>query len=193
MKVERQLAGYEDLARLPESVRAEVLSGELIVHPSPDFDHQSIVSALTATVHSCFGDPYVPDGWWIIPDVDVRLTPQDIVRPDISGWRRSRLSRSDARRPVDVVPDWTCEVLSPSNAGHDLVKKRALYARSGVGHYWIVDPSSRTLTALELRSGQWVELGAWDDTAVVRIAPFEAIEIDTSRLFPPLSDAVHEG
>ena len=75
------------------------------------------------------------------------------------------------------MPDWVCEITSPSTVQHDRVTKRRLYAQHGVRHDWLVDPETRLLEALELRDGQWVELGVYDDTAVVRIAPFEAIEL----------------
>jgi len=68
-------------------------------------------------------------------EVDVALSEHDIVRPDLSGWRRERLPRPGPTRPIDVVPDWMCEVLSPSTAARDRVTKRALYAKSGVAHY----------------------------------------------------------
>jgi len=83
------------------------------------------------------------------------------------------------------VPDWICEVTSPGSASLDRVTKRALYAKQGVGYYWIVDPEARTLEALELQSERWVEIGAWDDTAKVRIPPFTAEELAISRLFLP--------
>ena len=67
-------------------------------------------------------------------------------------------------RPIDVVPDWICEIVSPSTASLDRVKKRALYAQQGVKHYWIVDPEARTLEALELSEGRWLELSTTIDT-----------------------------
>jgi Uma2 family endonuclease len=112
------------------------------------------------TVSSFIGRPFHDDdgrgglgGWWIFVEVDVALGRHDIVRPDLSGWRRERLPRPAATRPIEVVPDWVCEVLSPSNAAHDRVKKRALYARAGVAYYWLIDPEARVLDALVLRDG----------------------------------------
>jgi hypothetical protein len=46
-----------------------------------------------------------------------------------------------------------------------------------------VDPETRLLEALELREGRWVELGVFDETARVRIAPFDAVELSIARLF----------
>jgi Uma2 family endonuclease len=88
-------------------------------------------------------------------------------------------------RPIEVTPDWVCEVLSPTSAARDRVTKRHLYARAGVPYYWLIDPEARVLEALALRDGTWVEVGVYDDTALARIAPFEAIELELARLFLP--------
>lgn len=124
-------------------------------------------------------------GWWIIPEIDVRLGTHDIVRPDVAGWRRERLPSPWGKRPIDVVPDSICEIISPHNVAHDRVIKRRLYAGAGVPHYWLLDPLARTLEALRLDAGLWIELGVWGDGDVARIEPFAAIELEIGRLFPP--------
>ena len=83
------------------------------------------------------------------------------------------------------MPDWICEIVSPSNATHDRVKKKSLYARAGVQYYWIVDPVERVLEAYRLDAGRWGEVGSYDHTALARIEPFEAIELEVGRLFAP--------
>jgi Uma2 family endonuclease len=55
-----------------------------------------------------------------------------------------------AGRGVEGAPDLLIEVLSPTNRGHDLLTKRALYARAGVHEYWIVDLESRAVVVLTL-------------------------------------------
>lgn len=64
--------------------------------------------------------------------------------------------------------------------------KRRLYAQHEIPFYWLVDPSQRTLEALQLDNGRWIELGSWGDGDSARIEPFAAVELEVSRLFPPI-------
>jgi Uma2 family endonuclease len=88
-------------------------------------------------------------------------------------------------RPIEIAPDWVCEVLSPATAARDRVDKRNLYAQAGIPHYWPIDPEARVLEALTLRDRVWVEAGVYGDDSVARIPPFEAIELEVGRLFLP--------
>jgi Uma2 family endonuclease len=119
-----------------------------------------------------------------LPEVEVQLGTK-VVRPDASGWRRERLPSPWGMRPITVVPDWICEALSPSNEGHDRVYKANLYAGASVAFYWILDPAERILEALELRDGGWIRIGAWTTGETARVRPFDAIELEIDRLFPP--------
>lgn len=181
-------ASYETLLGLPEDVRAEVVGGQVVVAPSPLPEHGRAQRAIGRFI----GGPFDDDdergghgGWWILPEVDVRLGAHDIVRPDVAGWRRERLPSPWGQRPLEVVPDWACEIVSPSNAAHDRVTKRRLYASHGIPYYWLVDPVTRTLEALRLDGGAWLELGVFGDGDLAHIEPFAAVELDVGRLFPP--------
>lgn len=185
------LATYEDLLALPEGARGEIVAGELQLSPSPRPRHSRTQRALCGFIGRPFDDDDGhggPGGWWILTEVDVRLSPHDIVRPDLAGWRRDRLGADPwDTLPIDVIPDWICEVLSPSNAAHDRVTKRRLYARHRVPYYWLVDPQTRTLEALRLEGELWVETGSWGEGDVARVEPFDAIALDVGRLFVPAS------
>jgi Uma2 family endonuclease len=190
----RKLATWDDLAALPEDVHAEVIGGMVVMPPAPLPRHSRAQGALRSLVGRPFDDDDGrggPGGWWLLLEVDVRLGAHDIVRPDLAGWRRERLPKPWDTRPIDVVPDWAGEVISRSNAVHDRVRKRELYARSGVSFYWLVDPDSRTLEALRLDAATraWIEVCACGEASVARIAPFDAIELEVGRLFAPAGRA----
>lgn len=182
------LATYADLLALPEDVRAEVLGGQIVTAPAPLPKHSKVQRALGSFIGRPFDDDDGhggPGGWWIFVEVDVALGPHDVVRPDLAGWRRHRLPDPGEKRPIDVVPDWVCEILSPSTSGRDRVTKRNLYAERDIPYYWIVDADTRTVEAFELAGKRWVLAGAYDEAAVARIAPFEEIELEVGRLFLP--------
>jgi len=187
-----KLATYADLLALPEDVRAEISNGEIVTSPAPLPKHSKAQRALGGFIGRPFDDDDghgAPGGWWIFIEVDVRLGPHDVVRPDLAGWRRERLPEPGDQRPIDVAPDWVCEILSPSTAARDRTTKRDLYAKHGIGHYWIVDVDVRTLEAFELAGDKWVLLGTFGETATVRIDPFAEVELAVGRLFLPRAAA----
>jgi Uma2 family endonuclease len=93
-----------------------------------------------------------PGGWWIATEVEVLLQGDEVVRPDVLGWRRETCPERPTGTPVRVRPDWICEVISPTRAKDDTVRKLRLYHHVAIGHYWIVDPRDATL-AVELSVG----------------------------------------
>jgi Uma2 family endonuclease len=197
MKATPAKATYEALLALPEHTRAEVVDGVVELSPSPSPEHGRAQRTLGHLIGGPFDDDDDrggPGGWWIIPEIDVRLGVHDIVRPDLAGWRRQRLPDPWGKRPIEVVPDWICEVISPNKPAHDRVTKRRLYARHGVPFYWLLDPLARTLEALRLDDGVWMELGVWGEGDLARIDPFAAVELEVGRLFPPspISDRAPE-
>jgi len=56
------------------------------------------------------------------------------------------------------APDLVIEILSPSTAKYDLRKKKAVYERCGVKEYWIVDPTTKSVTGYALRENRFVEI-----------------------------------
>ena len=184
----RQLATYAQLLSLPADQRAEVILGTVTVMPAPLPRHSRVQRSSAGSIGVPFDDDDGSGGLggrWILLEVDIELSPHDVVRPDLSGWLRNRLPAPWDQRPLTVRPDWVCEIVSPSHAAHDRITKRKLYASHGVPFYWIVDPAERTLEALRLEQGRWVEAGSYDASATARTAPFDAVELDLSRVFPP--------
>ena len=180
-------ATYDDLKRLPEHVVGQIVGGELNVSPRPAFGHAHTSSSLTYELIGPFGRGRGgPGGWWIVDEPELHLG-ADVLVPDLAGWRKTRMPKPPAATEpfVTLAPDWVCEVLSPSTASFDRVKKKHVYAREGVRHVWLIDPIGKTLEVFRLSDGQWLELGSWGADAKVRAEPFEAIELELSGLWLP--------
>jgi Uma2 family endonuclease len=123
-----------------------------------------------------------PGGWQILVEPELHLG-RDVLVPDLAGWRLHRMPSVPATAFFPVPPDWICEVVSPSTASLDRVKKLAIYAREDVRHAWLVDPMARTLEVLRLDAGRWTILATHAGTEIVRAEPFEAVEFDMRLLW----------
>jgi Uma2 family endonuclease len=82
-----------------------------------------------------------------------------------------------------LPPDWVCEVLSPATEKIDRGRKLRIYAAAGVQHAWLLKPLDQTLEVLALKDGAWTIVGVCSGPDVVRIKPFEAVELKLGRLW----------
>ena len=82
-----------------------------------------------------------------------------------------------------MTPDWICEVLSTSTEAVDRGKKLRIYAREGVAHAWLIDPIARSLEVMSLEAGKWAQPLRHEGQAKVRVAPFDAIELELGALW----------
>lgn len=177
-------ARYEDLFDLPEHVVGEIIHGQLEVHPRPAPRHARAYSALGFTLGGPFdGGIGGPGGWWILDEPELHLG-LDVLVPDIAGWRRERLPALPDAAWFSLIPDWICEILSPSTARVDRVLKMPLYAREGLRHLWLVDPDLRTLEVYRLDGGgHWLLLAALQEDDAVTQPPFEALTFSLGQLW----------
>lgn len=180
------VAGYLDA---PETMVAEVIDGSLSLMPRPKPRHANAAGLLSGDLHGPFRRGRGgPGGWVFLPEPELHLGPKpDIVVPDLAGWRRERVTddllADEAPAHITIVPDWVCEVLSDKTEALDRGKKRRIYRREGVKHYWIVDPRIQTLEVFRLEGGRWVEVDTWEGEALVRAEPFDAIELELGALW----------
>ena len=171
----RGRATYQNVLDAPAHRIAEIIDGVLHTHPRPAPAHTLASSALGSDL----GNPFQfgrggPGGWWILDEPELHLG-DDILVPDLAGWRRERMPELPDTPYFALAPDWACEVLSPSTRRVDLQGKRPVYAREGVAHLWLIEPTDRTLEAFELRAGEWVLIACAKDDDPVSVRPFDAI------------------
>jgi len=173
-------ATLADLEELSPAWRGEIIDGTLYAFPRPRFVHGNIEDLLIDDLKSPFQRGRGgPGGCWILSEPGIQLPRAPELSPDVAGWRRERMPRPPpSKEPVAVVPDWLCEILSPSTASYDNIVKRRFYAEIGVGHIWYIDPVRRQLEVCRLVEGKWLQLGVYGPDEKVRAEPFEAVELD---------------
>ena len=139
----RPRATYQDVLDAPAHQVAEIVEGTLQMHPRPAMPHARGSSVLGRKIGAPYDDEVGgPGGWWIIDEPELHLG-ADILVPDLAGWRRERMPEYPDTAYVSLAPDWVCEVLSALTRRLDLHGKRPVYAREGVSHLWLVDPTDR--------------------------------------------------
>jgi len=131
-----------------------------------------------------------PGGWRILFEPELRFPDPsepgavDALVPNLAGWRIERMPVLPDAAYFTLAPDWICEVPSPSTESHDRDVKMPVYAREGVRHAWLVDPTAKTLEVYALDGrGQWSEPVRHGGSDVVRAVPFDAIGLDLSALW----------
>ena len=144
---------YADYLSWDDDQRWELIDGEpFCMAPAPGSEHQGVSVELTTQIASqlrqspyrVFHAPFdvrLPKGNEADEDVDT------VVQPDLVVFcSEDRIDRRGARG----APDWAIEILSPSTAAHDQVRKLAVYERAGVREYWLVHPRDRVVTIYSL-------------------------------------------
>ena len=184
----RKLPTYADVLAAPPHMVAEILLGELHVNPRPARRHGRAASVLGMDLGSAFERGRGgPGGWFIFYEPELHLA-DDIVVPDLAGWKRERFPLSEAEETFfTTAPDWVCEVLSKSTARYDRTDKLLIYAREGISQVWLLDPVARTLEVLVLEGQRWILHGSYRDDQVVHAPPFEAVGVELAALWLPES------
>ena len=176
-------ATYDDVLNSPEHVVAEVIEGVLYQSPRPATPHAAAASVVSEEL----GPPFKrgkggPGGWIILYEPEIHLS-EDIVVPDLAGWRRETMPVLPESAFLTVVPDWVGEVASPSTRRLDRGPKLELYEKQGVQHVWLVEPLDQFLEVLELDGASYRIVQRAGGTEPARLRPYDAIEFDVGALW----------
>jgi len=173
---------YDDLLLLPEDgLRHEIIDGEHYVNASPVTKHQRVSYRLILAIGNYLEEH--PLGELFHAPFDVVFSRYDVVEPDlifISNERRAILTTKN----IQGSPDLLIEILSESNRKYDEVTKRALYERTGVPEFWIIDPSRDTVRIFRRNTEGRYERAADLSRSDVLTTPFlPTLEIRLDRIF----------
>lgn len=171
-------ASYADIEALPEGKVGELIEGDLYVFGRPRVAHAMAISRLAAQLAPADDD--TPKGWVVLFEVEIWLDKRrkTLLVPDLAGWRRERFpAKAFGVQSMEIAPDWVCEGLSPSTAGHDRGRKREVYAKYGIGHLWYADPKHNTVEILKLDRGAYKVL--------------KVVSGDERDVLPPFSHAIN--
>ncbi len=137
MTTDDYLATYETMRR------RELVRGRVREPAAPRYEHQSVVTGLTAEL-----SVYVRReglGRVCVSPIDVVLDQKKdlVLQPDIIFVSNERIGI--IRGQIWGAPDLTIEVSSKSTLVYDSRIKLTWYRKYGVREYWLVNPRERTI------------------------------------------------
>ena len=173
-------SGYytiEDIYRLPDGQRAELIDGEMYMMAAPDRIHQKLVHFFDWAIENYIqiknGSCEVyPAPFAVFPNADDKT----YLEPDISVI-------CDKNKLTDEgccgAPDWIIEVVSPGSRQMDYGRKLFRYHAAGVREYWIVDPVKLQITVYNFEHDTFEEYSFSDK---IKAGIYDDFEIDFSEI-----------
>jgi Uma2 family endonuclease len=140
-----------DFLAMPETKPyKELIDGEIVEKAMPGAKHGELTSQLITSLGI-----YLRSTREAHLQNEVRHADRDhewVFLPDISVTLKSRRPLPAALMPdgpVEILPDFAIEVLSPEDRPGRLAQRIAYYMRAGVTLLWVVDPEEEQVTIWE--------------------------------------------
>lgn len=169
---------------LAQDERVELIRGVVVEKAPTSGEHSSAQGGVSGRVGRAFdrkaGGRW-PGGWWLFVELDILLG-DEVLRPDVCGYRRDRVKEAPTGRPISLRPDWVCEILSPGHAKTDRVEKLQTYFAAGVPHYWLVDPIEGSLEIFRRTDLAYALVQSAHRGQRLKPEPFDALEFSVDEL-----------
>jgi Uma2 family endonuclease len=126
---------WADYRSWPDDERWELIDGvAYAMSPAPSIKHQTVAGGIFSRIEQQLrGRSCRP----FVAPTDVKLSDSDVVQPDILVvCDPAKITQTH----IEGAPDLVVEVLSPGTSAKDLRPKKALYERTGVREYLVIDP-----------------------------------------------------
>ncbi len=179
---------YADYLLWPDDERWEIIDGvPYSMSPAPVPNHQRISMELSRQIANYLVDKSCEI---FTSPIDVRFVKEikennedifDVVQPDIIiVCDKKKIDDKGCIGPPDIV----IEILSPSTASRDFLKKRMLYEKNKVKYYWIVSPDEKEIYIHQLQdNSKYGDPDIYKEKDKIKISNFKDLEIDLSHVF----------
>ncbi len=169
---------WADYQTWNDNQRWEIVGGEAyLMSPSPSFQHQQANAELLRQMANHFRGKVCRV---IAAPMDVVLSEEDVVQPDLLVvCDKRQIKRTHVLGPPRLV----VEIVSASSEHLDRMIKMMLYARAGVGEYWIVTPWPHMVEVLVLRDGKYVVHGVFGKNTKLTSPSFPGLAITLKHVF----------
>jgi Uma2 family endonuclease len=169
---------WSDYRSWDDGQRWELIGGEAhAMSPAPSTRHQQVQLELVVQLAAFFRGKTCQ----VFPaPTDVKLSEFDVVQPDLAVvCEREKIKPTHIEGPPTLV----VEILSPSTAAHDRVRKLPLYAASGVKEVWLITPYPWLAEVFVLDGGSYRLDGAYAKDGILESRVFRRLKIRLTAVF----------
>lgn len=144
-KIFRVPTTAEELCLLPEGVYGEIVDGVFVEMSGGGTPHGSVIARITVALGNVVYARNLGEVLGSEATFRLKRGPETTRCPDVSFVVAARLPHGAQPGVFEGAPDLAVEVLSPSNTGPEMARKRDDYLRYGTRQVWVVDPGARTV------------------------------------------------
>jgi Uma2 family endonuclease len=175
---------YGDYLNWDDECKYQILDGIAYMSAAPSRRHQEIQVELLRQISNyllgkdckVYGAPF--DVRFGDSELDENI--MNVVQPDIAiVCDKSKL---DDRGCIGA-PDWIIEIISPSTASIDYIKKLKLYEEQKVKEYWIVHPTDRIIMIYKLQNNKYGRPEIFSDEGFINTGLFTDFSIQIEEIF----------
>jgi Uma2 family endonuclease len=142
----RRLYTADDLLKLPEGERYELIRGELIpMSPPPGGEHGNTIERIGARASTFVFDHELGECFAAETGFKIQENPDTVKGPDWAFIRKDRIKGPMVKTHVPIIPDIVLEVRSPSDTLREFAERAAMWIAAGVTLVWALDPATKTL------------------------------------------------
>lgn len=163
-----------------EEMKAEFISGEIIVHSPVTDAHERASNNLNTLLHVYTTLHRL--GRVTHEKVMISLSRNDF-EPDICFFSPEKAATFHAEQKLYPAPDMVVEVLSKSTEKYDRGIKMQDYAAHGVREYWLVNTHKHTIEQYVLREGEFQLILEHSSALRIRSRVVDGFEIPVKALF----------
>jgi len=173
---------YDDVQKLDDGNRYEVIDGKLYMLASPNNMHQTLSFEISKQI-AIYLEGKTCKGYSAPMDVDFEKKvgkSNNTVQPDI--FIVCDENKRKGKNQILGAPDFIIEILSPGDEGKDRNEKLNLYLKNKVREYWIIDPRWNSIEQYVLEKENYtIEIHRITDK--VKASIFDDLEIDISKIY----------
>ena len=173
---------YEEYLDTPEiEGRFDIVDGEMIMAAAPTNEHQETIGEFHFILRDFVKERNLGTVLFAPLDIVIRRNPLRTRQPDLLFISKDRYDRY--QYPLEIAPELTIEILSPSNTRRRIQDVLADYAAIGVKECWLVSLDARTIEVLTLVNGEWQRLALLGIGDKMRSNVLAGLDVEVGQFF----------